>query len=256
VAGYATSRGIPSAPAPEPGLRIHPNPLVETWRNIGFARENRMVFLAIIGISWFWLYGALFLAQFPAYAKNVLGGTESAVTLLLGTFTLGIGVGSLLCERLSRKRVELGLVPLGSLGLTLFGLDLAFASPMADPVAPLTLGALLAVPGVLHVLADLLGIGVFGGIFIVPLYAYMQAASSEAHRARIVAANNIMNALFMVAGALAAGQLLSVGVGIPALFGAAATCNGLVAMLVHRSAPEFGVRFVTWLRGRRGREAE
>ena len=103
VAGYLASRGIPPAPAPAPELRVNPNPITETWRNIGFARENRTVFLSILGISWFWLYGALFLAQFPAYAKNVLGGGETAVTLLLATFTVGIGVGSLLCERLSAQ---------------------------------------------------------------------------------------------------------------------------------------------------------
>jgi MFS family permease len=117
VAGYLSSRRIPDAPAPEPALRINPNPITETWRNIGFARENRTVFLSILGISWFWLFGALMLAQFPAYAKNVLGGTETSVTLLLGVFTLGIGFGSLLCERLSAKQLEIGLVPFGSIGL-------------------------------------------------------------------------------------------------------------------------------------------
>ncbi len=138
VAGYLASRGIPRAPAPAPDLRVNPNPITETWRNIGFARENRTVFLSILGISWFWLYGALFLAQFPAYAKNVLGGGETSVTLLLATFTVGIGVGSLLCERLSAKQVEIGLVPFGSIGLTLFGLDLAIAlrPPAAWPRRP------------------------------------------------------------------------------------------------------------------------
>jgi len=135
--GYLASRRIPDAPAPDPTLCVNPNPISETWRNIGFARENRTVFLSILGISWFWLYGALFLAQFPAYAKNVLGGTETSVTLLLATFTLGIGMGSLLCERLSAKQVEIGLVPFGSIGLTLFGIDLAFASPAHPPAEPL-----------------------------------------------------------------------------------------------------------------------
>jgi hypothetical protein len=98
------------------GLVVSLNPFSETWRNIGFARENRTVFLSILGISWFWLYGALFLAQFPAYAKNVLGGSETSVTLLLAVFTIGIGLGSLLCERLSAGHVEIGLVPFGSIG--------------------------------------------------------------------------------------------------------------------------------------------
>lgn len=248
VAGYLTSRGIPEAPAPAPELRINLNPLTETWRNIGFARENRTVFLAILGISWFWLYGALFLAQFPAYAKNVLGGSETAVTLLLAVFTIGIGTGSMLCERLSGKMVELGLVPFGSIGLTLFGLDLAFASPSAPPVgAALGAMALLADPGMWRVLFDLLGLGLFGGFFIVPLYALIQTRSQVEIRARIIASNNILNALFMVLGALAASALLGAGLSIPALFGVAAVCNAAVAVYIYKLVPEFLLRFVVWM---------
>jgi 1-acyl-sn-glycerol-3-phosphate acyltransferase len=248
VAGYLTSRGIPAAPAPVPELIVSLNPLSETWRNIGFARQNRTVFLSILGISWFWLYGALFLAQFPAYAKNVLGGGESSVTLLLAIFTIGIGFGSLLCERLSGKRVEIGLVPFGSIGLTLFGLDLAFASP-----AQLAAGAPLAVPALLglfstwHVLFDLFALGVFGGFFIVPLYALIQLRSAPEQRARIIAGNNILNALFMVVGALAAAGLLGSGVSIPLLFGIAAACNAGVAIYIYGLVPEFLLRFVAWL---------
>ena len=177
LAGYVTSRGIPAAPPPVPTLQINLNPLTETWRNIAFARGNRTVFLSILGISWFWLYGALFLAQFPAYAKNVLGGGESTVTLLLATFTVGIGVGSMLCERMSGKMVEIGLVPFGSIGLTVFGLDLYLASPVAAPGEALPLLALLAEAGIWRVLFDLLMLGVFGGFFIVPLYALVQIRS-------------------------------------------------------------------------------
>ena len=247
--GYLFSRGIPSAPAPEPELVVNLNPFSETWRNIGFSRQNRTVFLSILGISWFWLYGALFLAQFPAYAKNVLGGGESSVTLLLATFTLGIGLGSLLCERLSGKQLEIGLVPFGSIGLTIFGLDLAFASPAALPVgAPLALSGLLGNPEIWHVLFDLFALGLFGGFFIVPLYALIQLRSATGHRARIIAANNILNALFMVVGALAAAGLLAQGVTIPTLFGMAALCNALVAIYIDRLVPEFMLRFVAWLR--------
>ena len=244
---YLTSRGIPCAPAPEPELSINPNPITETWRNIGFARENRTVFLSILGISWFWLFGALLLAQFPAYAKNVLGGTETSVTLLLGVFTLGIGIGSLLCERLSARQVEIGLVPFGSIGLTVFGLDLAFASPSVLPATPLSMLPLLFAPGIWRVLLDLFAIGLFGGFFIVPLYALIQVRSSVSHRARIIAANNIVNALFMVVGAAAAAGLLSVGLSIPVLFGVAALCNAAVAFYIYRLVPEFLLRFVVWL---------
>ncbi|HYP67317.1 MAG TPA: MFS transporter [Thiobacillaceae bacterium] len=248
VAGYLASRAIPPAPPPAPGLKIHPNPLSETWRNIGFARENRAVFLSILGISWFWLFGALFLAQFPAYAKTVLGGSESAVTLLLATFTIGVGLGSLACERLSGRQVELGLVPFGSIGLTAFALDLALASPHAMPAAaPLGLSALLGQAGTWHILVDLALIGLFGGFFIVPLYALMQMRSHVDHRARIIAANNIMNALFMVVGSLLAAALLDVGLSIAALFGVAALVNAVVAIYIYRLVPEFLVRFVVWL---------
>ena len=246
--GYMASRSIPAAPAPEPGLRINPNLFAETWRNIASARKSRTVFLSILGISWFWLYGALLLAQFPAYARNVLGGGETGVTLLLAVFTTGIGLGSLACERLSAGRVEIGLVPLGAFGLTLFGLDLALASPATVPAgAPLGALALLAAPDMVRVLADLVLLGVFGGFFIVPLYALVQQRADEAQRARIIAANNILNALFMVAGALAAAALLSAGLSIPALFAVAALCNAAVALYIFRLVPEFLLRFLAWL---------
>ncbi len=246
IGGYLASHGIPVAVPPAPTLAISANPLTETWRNINFARENPTVFLSIMGISWFWLFGALFLAQFPAYTKNVLGGSETAVTLLLATFTFGIGVGSLLCEKLSAKRVELGLVPLGSIGLTLFALDLAFASP-ATPAAGLGALGLMQLGSTWRVLLDLAMIGIFGGFFIVPLYALVQQRSNPEHGARIIAANNIMNALFMVVGALAAAGMLAAGLSIPMLFAVAAVCNAAVALFIYGLVPEFLLRFVIWM---------
>jgi 1-acyl-sn-glycerol-3-phosphate acyltransferase len=248
VLGYFYSRGIPEAPPPAPELRINWNPLSETWRSINFARGNRSVFLSILGASWFWLYGALFLAQFPAYTKNVLGGGETMVTLLLAIFTVGIGVGSLLCERMSGKHVEIGLVPFGSIGLTLFGIDLYFASPVGlVGTTAHELTALLSLPAVWRVLFDLLMLGMFGGFFIVPLYALVQSRSEPAHRARIIAANNILNALFMVVGALGAAAALGAGLSIPALFGIAALLNAAVAVYIYGLVPEFLLRFVAWL---------
>ena len=231
-----------------PGLNVKLNPFSETWRNIGFARRNRTVFLAILGISWFWLYGALFLAQFPVYAKNVLGGDETSVTLLLAVFTVGIGLGSMLCEKLSGKHVEIGLVPFGSIGLTLFGFDLLFCSPATLPAgAPLATMLLLGQPAMWRVLFDLLALGIFGGFFTVPLYVLLQVRSAPEHRARIIATNNILNALFMVVGALAAAGLLGHGMSIPVLFALSAICNALVAIYIYRLVPEFLLRFVAWL---------
>ncbi|NHC06964.1 MFS transporter [Azonexus fungiphilus] len=248
LAGYLSSRGIPAAPAPVPALTVNLNPLTETWRNLRFARENRTVFLSILGISWFWLYGAMFLAQFPAYTKNVLGGGETMVTALLAAFTVGIGAGSLLCERMSGKHVEIGLVPFGSIGLTLFGLDLWLASPVGlVGTTAHQLSALLSLPAVWRVLFDIVMIGVFGGFFIVPLYALIQSRSETSHRARIIAANNILNALFMVVGALGAAAALGAGLSIPALFAIAALLNAAVAVYIYGLVPEFLLRFIAWL---------
>jgi hypothetical protein len=241
--------GIPAAKPPEPDLAVNWNPLSETWRSIAFARRDATVFLAIIGISWFWLYGALFLAQFPAYTKTVLGGGETMVTALLAIFTVGIGVGSLLCERMSGKHVEIGLVPVGALGLTLFGVDLYFASPQGlVGTTAHDLAALLSLPVIWRVLFDLLMLGIFGGFFIVPLYALLQTRSEVSHRARIIAANNIVNALFMVAGALGAAALLGAGVSIPALFAVAALLNALVVGYIFVRLPEFVPACIAWLR--------
>ena len=254
IAGYVASRGIPPAPSSIPGLVIRFNPVTDTWHCIAQSRQNREAFIAIIGLSWFWLYGALFLAQFPVYAKNVMGGSESAVTALLAVFTIGIGVGSLACDRLSRHKVELALVPIGALGLTLFGLDFALASPTQAPVQmAMPLASLLAQFGTWRILVDLLLLGAFGGFFCVPLYALMQARSDEDKRARTIAANNIVNSLFMVVGALGASSLLAAGLSIPHLFLLAAVVNACVAIALCRAAPEFLQRLGIRLRDRTAR---
>lgn len=248
VIGLASSLLIPRAPAPAPELRLQANLFKATWNTIGFARQERSVFLSILGISWFWLFGALFLTQLPGFTQQVLGGKESMVTLLLAVFTIGIGTGSLLCERLTSRLVEIGLVPLGSIGLTLFSFDLFFASPsQLSADAPHNLAVLLSQWSTWRVMFDLLMIGLFGGLFIVPLYALVQLRSHEAQRARIIAANNILNALFMVVGSLLAIAGLSAGLSIPTLFLLAALCNSLVAIYIYSLVPEFLIRLLAWL---------
>jgi 1-acyl-sn-glycerol-3-phosphate acyltransferase len=246
VAGYLISRSVPLSPAPSPALKINWNPLTETWANFRFLRTNRTVFLSILGISWFWFYGAMFLSQFPNFAKEVLGGSEHVVTLLLAVFSVGIGLGSLLCEKLSGHKIEIGLVPFGSIGLTIFAVDLYFASPAAPGVA---LGAMafLQQPGSWRVLFDLAMIGVFGGFYIVPMYALIQSRSEPSHQARVIAGNNIMNALFMVAAAGVAIGGLSMGMTIPQLFLLTAVLNALVAIYIYTLVPEFLMRFLVWL---------
>ncbi len=245
--GYLASRAIPAAPPAAPDLTINWNPLTETWANFKFTKQNRTVFLSVLGISWFWFYGATLLAQFPNYCKDVLGGNEHVATLMLTMFSVGVGTGSLLCERLSGHKVEIGLVPFGSIGLTVFALDLYFASPAAASGALVGAGEFLARAGSWRILCDLVLIGVFGGFYIVPLYALIQTRSERSHQSRIIAGNNILNALFMVASAAMAVGLLHAGFSIPQIFLVVAMLNAVVAVYIYTLVPEFLMRFLIWL---------
>jgi 1-acyl-sn-glycerol-3-phosphate acyltransferase len=245
--GFLLSRLIPLAPAAAPELKINWNPFTETWRNFQFMRGNRTVFLSVLGISWFWFYGSIFLTQFPNLSKDILSGQESVVTLLLIVFSIGIGVGSLLCERLSGHKVEIGLVPFGSIGMTLFGIDLYFALSAHIQHAPMALAAFVQDAGHWRILGDLFLIGLFGGFYIVPLYALIQIRSEPSHRSRIIAGNNILNALFMVAAAGIAIGLFAAGLTIPQLLLATALLNAVVAFYIYKLVPEFLMRFIVWL---------
>jgi 1-acyl-sn-glycerol-3-phosphate acyltransferase len=247
AAGLLLSRFIPAAPAADPELRIGWNIFTETWRNFRFMRENRTVFLSILGISWFWFFGAMFVTQFPNLSRNVLAGDEHVVTLLLVMFSIGIGAGSLLCERLSGHKIEIGLVPFGSIGLTLFAGDLYFALAGHVQHGPVALGEFIGEAGHWRILVDLLLIGVFGGFYIVPLYALIQNRSEATHRSRIIAGNNILNALFIVLSALLAVALFKTGFTIPQLFLVTALANALVAIYIYTLVPEFLMRFLIWL---------
>lgn len=248
VLGYWVSRGIPVSPAADPELKINWNPLTETWRNLRFAKSNRTVWLSILGISWFWFYGATVLAQFPSYTKEVLHGDESVFILLLTVFSFGVGAGSLLCEKLSGHKVEIGLVPFGAIGLTVFGVDLYFYTPVTS-----TPGAVQDFTVFLGHLANWLGLadiallGLFGGFYIVPLYALIQTRSEKSHQSRVIAANNILNALFMVVSAGVSMLLFALGLSIPELFLATAVFNAVIAIYIYALVPEFLVRFIVWL---------
>ncbi|MDE0853536.1 MAG: MFS transporter [Nevskia sp.] len=245
--GYLASRGIPAAPAGSPQLRINWNPLTETWRNIQFMRGNRTVFLSVLGISWFWFYGATFITQLPHYTEAYLGGNDRVFTLLLGIFCVGTGIGSLLCERLSGHKVEIGLVPFGSIGMTVFGIDLYFAQPDLASAQGLGVTQFLHQLRSHRVMLDLLLIGTFAGFYIVPLYALIQTRSEDSHRSRIIAGNNILNALFMVASAVLAIGLLKAGLNIPQLLLVTALMNAAVALFIYSLVPEFLMRFLVWM---------
>ncbi len=247
VLGYLFSRGIPAAGPVAPDLVVNWNVFTETWRNLRFINENPTVLNSVLGISWFWFFGATFLVQIPSYSQNVLGGDEDLMSLLLAMFIVGISTGSLLCERLSGRQVEIGLVPFGSIGLTVFGLDLWLASPLqASP--GLSIGAFLAAPGSWRIVVDLVMIGIFGGFYIVPLYALVQQRSEPAHRSRVIAGNNILNALFMVVAAVLAMVVLGrAGFSIPELFMLTAILNAVVAVYIFTLVPEFLMRFLVWI---------
>ena len=202
MAGRIAAQFVPPTPATDPGLVINWNPVSETWRNLRLAHGNIVVFRSLLGISWMWFFGAVFLSQFPSFAKDVLHGDEQVASLLLVVFSVGIGIGSLLCEMLSRRHVEIGLVPLGAIGMSVFAIDLYFASRGLPAVAPQGLGAFVAQPAHWRVMADLALLSLFAGLYSVPMYALIQLRSQPTHRARIIAANNILNALFMIASSV------------------------------------------------------
>ncbi|WP_228899113.1 MFS transporter [Acidovorax sp. Leaf73] len=250
LVGRAVAHFIPSVPATDPGLTINWNPFTETWRNLKLAHGNIVVFRSLLGISWMWFFGAVFLSQFPSLAKNVLHGNEQVASLLLVVFSIGIGIGSLLCEVLSRRHVEIGLVPLGAIGMSVFSIDLYFASRSLPPSEIMGLAAFMAQGAHWRVMMDLLLLSLFAGLYSVPMYALIQMRSQPTHRARIIAANNILNALFMIASSLIAGALLGAGFTVPQIFLFTGIANAVVAFYIFMLVPEYLLRFVAWVSSR------
>ena len=247
LAGRAVAQAIPAAPATDPTLVINWNPISETWRNLKLAYGNVVVFRSLLGISWMWFFGAVFLSQFPSFAKDVLHGNEQVASLLLVVFSIGIGIGSLLCETLSRRQVEIGLVPLGAIGMSVFAIDLYFASRgLSEPSSTWDAMEFISRPAHWRVMADLGLLSLFAGLYSVPMYALIQMRSQPTHRARIIAANNILNALFMIASSVIAGALLGAGFTIPQIFLVTGIANALVAAYIFLLVPEYLLRFISW----------
>lgn len=248
LVGLASSLAIPRTAPSDPALRIDLNPFRVTWDNVRVARGNRSVFLSVIGISWMWFFGAVFLTQFPLFAQQTLGGGPSVATLLLATFAIGVGAGSLACELLSRRQVEIGLVPFGAIGMTVFTADVYFAVQGLPAGSMQTVPQFLALGAHWRLLADLALLSFFAGLYSVPLYALIQTRCEPTHKARIIATNNILNAVFMlVAAAFGALVLEGLGWSIPTLFLLLAILNALVAAYIFSLVPEFLLRFVSWL---------
>ena len=248
--GRTVSQWVPATPATEPNLRINWNPVTETWTNLKLAHGHIVVFRSLLGISWMWFFGVVFLAQFPSFAKDVLHGDEHVASLLLVVFSVGIGVGSLLTETLSRRHVEIGLVPLGAIGMSVFAADLYFASRGLPAVPAQTVSVFLDNAAHWRVLFDLFALSLAAGLYSVPMYALIQLRAPASHRARIIAANNILNAIFMIASSVIVGALLSMGLTIPQVFGLTALANALVAAYIFLLVPEYLLRFVAFVASR------
>jgi 1-acyl-sn-glycerol-3-phosphate acyltransferase len=248
VLGRVSAQFVPHAPATDAGLKINWNPFSETVRNLKLAGQSTVVFRSLLGISWMWFFGAVFLTQFPAFAKDVLGGNEQVASLLLVVFSIGIAIGSLLCESLSRRHVEIGLVPFGAFGMSVFSIDLYFASRgLSHGAVAQALGPFVTAPQNWRVMADLLLLALFAGLYSVPMYALIQMRSQPSHRSRIIAANNILNALFMIVSAGMAALLLKAGATVPQLFLITGLLNLLVAGYIFLLVPEYLLRFIAWI---------
>ena len=248
VIGYLVSRSIPASAATDPSLKLNWNPFTETASNLRLAAKNIVVWRSMLGISWLWFYGAMLLNQFANMSKDVLGGNAEVATLLLAIFAVGVAVGSLLCERLSGKKVEIGLVPFGSIGMSVFAIDLYFATKGLRPVGQSGAVEFIAQSEHWRVVIDLFLLSVSGGLYSVPLYALIQERSDASHRSRIFAANNILNAIFMVVSALLAIALIKfAGFGVPQLILTIAVLNAIVALYIYSLTPEFLLRFICWI---------
>jgi 1-acyl-sn-glycerol-3-phosphate acyltransferase len=248
--GWLVSLKIPAAPAVVPDLKLSWNPFTQTAVLTRIIRKKQVLFNSILGISWFWYFGATLLTQLPNFTKHMLQGDEGVVTMLLAIFSLSIGVGSILCAKLSRGEIELGLVPIGALGLTVFCADLAFIAYPPAGAALMGAGELLHGPyagAAIRVMVDLGMVGMFGSLFIVPLYALIQSRADEDTRSRVIAANNIFNSLFMVGSALISMVLLQIGFNTVQVMLFTAILNLAVTAYIFLLIPEFVMRFVVWI---------
>jgi len=247
VTGYLACRAIPPAPATAPELRLNWNPFGETARVLRITHADRAVWNAVLGISWFWFFGTVLIAQLPIYTRATLGGDNTVYTLVLTLFSIGSGIGALACEKLSGRRVEIGLVPLGAFGLTVFGVDLYFARHGLASVRGLDWLGFLHTPGSWRVVLDLTLIGAFAGLYVVPLFAFVQARAPREKLSRIIAGNNIVNAALIVAAAGFGLALGALGLEAVQIFLVAALLNVLVATYIFTLVPEFILRFITWV---------
>ena len=235
LVGLSAAFLIPVSPAADPELRISPNLFTETWRVTRHAAAIRPIWLSVLGLSWFWTMGATLMTEFPVVARDTLHSDGTVLTLLLSVFAIGVGVGSMQCARLLHGQVSARLVPFAALGISLFCWDFASSAASAGSIA--TAGDAVSSFAGWRMIVNLFLLAACGGVFSVPLYAIIQDAAAPSERSRMIAANNIMNALFMVAGAAAAAALAGVGLRAPAVLHVAAVANLFVALWIVRILP-------------------
>lgn len=247
VCGNLCARMIPKVDAGDPTLKINWNPLPESLAVLRMAKKQKAVRNAILGVSWFWFVGTVLTSQLPTYAVTNLGGEPTLYIFALALFSVGTGVGSLLCEKLSGRRVEIGLVPLGAFGMTAFLLDLYFARAGEATAEGLSVVQFVQQAGSTRIIIDLLGIGLFTGFFVVPLFALIQSRTPKSEMSRVFAALNIQNSGFIVAAAGVGLAAHAAGITIPQLFLALGVANALVAIYIFTIVPEFLMRFLSWL---------
>jgi len=248
VLGNWVSRMIPPVPSAVPDLKIDWNLWRESLAVWRLTRKQLAVRNSVLGVSWFWFTGTVLTGNLPVYAETYLGGSQTLYVFALAVFSIGVGVGSLLCEKLSGRTVEIGLVPLGALGMSGFLLDLYFARPVAATASGLDVAGFLAQPGSWRIVMDLAGIGLFSGFFAVPLFALIQSRTPREELSRVIAGMNIQNAMFIVLAAVGGIALQTyAGWTIPQLFLALAIAGVLVSLWIFSIVPEFAMRFVSWL---------
>ena len=244
IIGYLFSKKIPTTEPTDPNLKINWNVLSEIKKIIGFSRKEKDIFIFIIGISWFWFYGSVITLQIPAFTINILNGNENLTTLLLATFAIGIGIGSLACEKLSKNTIELGIIPIGAIGLSLFTFDLFLFSSDVSMNHPITAKNFISDINNWRLIFDLTMIGASGGIFSVPFYAAIQDRANPKYLSRIIAANNIINAIFMVSASILAITFLSIGFSIPEFFILISLMNIFMIIYLNFTSELFFIRFM------------
>ena len=249
IAGYLMAKRIPSVRPSDPDLQVEWNPVTPTIRVMKLAHKNRPVFLSILGISWFWALGGGLLTLLPVYGKTVLQVEAQVVTILVGMFSVGVAIGAVLCGKLSHHRLELGLVPFGSIGISIFLADVAMAGSPFNPAAGqlISLQEMLQDPQGWRILFDLVAISVCSGLYIVPLNTMIQQRTEETIRSRVVAANNVINAGVMSASLIALTELGGMGLSILGKFALLAFLNIFVGIYIYTLIPEFTLRFLAYL---------